>query len=62
VHVEAINSDITGELVDAIVNAAFPPDWRTAVQATLHCLKSPLPISRWMISRGRGHAVVHGHH
>jgi len=27
VHVEAINSDITGELVDAIVNAASPPDW-----------------------------------
>lgn len=21
-----------------------------------------LPINRWMISRGRGHAVVHGHH
>jgi hypothetical protein len=21
-----------------------------------------MPVNRWMISRGRGHAVVHGHH
>jgi uncharacterized protein DUF4396 len=21
-----------------------------------------LPVNRWLISRGRGHAVVHGHH
>ena len=20
------------------------------------------PVNRWMIARGRGHAVVHGHH
>ncbi|HWV84919.1 MAG TPA: DUF4396 domain-containing protein [Capillimicrobium sp.] len=21
-----------------------------------------VPVNRWMIGRGRGHAVVHGHH
>ena len=21
-----------------------------------------LPVNRWLIARGRGHAVIHGHH
>jgi hypothetical protein len=30
---------------------------RTAWSATLHC-----PVNRWLLSRGKGHAVVHAHH
>jgi hypothetical protein len=33
-----------------------------AMQAGLSTAAAAFPVSRWMIARGRGHAVVHGHH
>jgi hypothetical protein len=50
--------------------------WSAAASATLHCLTgcaiagvcprgrfpADTPVNRWMISRGRGHAVVHAYH
>ena len=47
--------------------------WAMAATATLHCLTGcaislvvafvvTTPVNRWMISKGRGHAVVHAHH
>jgi len=43
---------------------------RTALMATLHCLArcaigkviAAYPVNRWLIARGRGHALVHAHH
>lgn len=34
---------------------------RLAASATTHC-HTGCAINRWLISRGRGHAVVHEHH
>jgi hypothetical protein len=36
--------------------------WGTLVVALAIAFVVTVPINRWMISRGRGHAVVHEHH
>jgi hypothetical protein len=52
----------------ASVNQATSPTLsRLAAQATTHCMigvawVAAFPVNRWLIARGRGHAVVHAHH
>jgi hypothetical protein len=36
--------------------------WGSLVVALALAFVITTPVNRWMISRGRGHAVVHGHH
>jgi hypothetical protein len=34
---------------------------RLAASATTHCLAG-WPVNRWLIARGRGHAIMHEYH
>ena len=36
--------------------------WGSLVLSLLVAGVAAFPVNRWMIARGRGHAVVHGHH
>ena len=36
--------------------------WASLVVALLVAGVAAWPVNRWLIARGRGHAVVHGHH
>jgi len=36
--------------------------WGSLAVALLLAFVITTPVNRWLISRGRGHAVVHGHH
>ena len=65
-------SIIVMELVDNAVVVAVPGAmdagltsllfWGSLVFALAVAFVVTTPVNRWMISRGRGHAVVHGHH
>jgi hypothetical protein len=36
--------------------------WGSLVLALAVAAVAAFPVNRWLIARGRGHAVVHGHH
>lgn len=36
--------------------------WGIIAVAPLIAAAFAFPVNRWLISRGKGHAVVHGHH
>ena len=36
--------------------------WGSLAAALIIAGIAAFPVNRWLISRGRGHAVVHGHH
>ena len=60
------------ELVDNGVVAAVPGAldagldsalfWLSLAASLVIAFVVTTPVNRWMISRGRGHAVVHAHH
>ena len=39
-----------------------PLFWGSLAVALLIAGAAAFPVNRWLIARGRGHAVVHGHH
>ncbi len=41
---------------------ASPLFWASLAVALALAAVAAFPINRWLIARGRGHAVVHGHH
>jgi hypothetical protein len=41
---------------------AHPLFWASLVFALLVAALAAFPLNRWLIARGRGHAVVHAHH
>lgn len=60
------------EIVDNLVMLAVPGAmdagldtlhfWGSHVVALLIAGAAAFPVNRWLISRGRGHQVLHGHH
>jgi hypothetical protein len=60
------------ELVDNAIMLAIPGAmhagldtalfWGSLTMALLIAGAAAFPVNRWLIARGRGHAVVHGHH
>ena len=36
--------------------------WASLVIALLIAGAAAFPVNRWLISRGKGHAIVHAHH
>lgn len=60
------------EIVDNLVILAIPGAidapldsllfWGTLAFALLVAGVAAFPVNRWLIARGRGHAVAHGHH
>jgi hypothetical protein len=41
---------------------ADPLFWASLALALLVAAVAAFPVNRWLIARGRGHAVVHAHH
>lgn len=41
---------------------ASPLFWGSLAVALALAAAAAFPVNRWLIARGRGHAVVHGHH
>ena len=39
-----------------------PLFWGSLAAALVIAGAAAFPVNRWLISRGKGHAVVHGHH
>ena len=50
---------VPGAMDAGISSALF---WLTLAGSLAVAFVVTLPVNRWMIGRGRGHAVVHGHH
>jgi hypothetical protein len=50
---------IPGAMAAPIDSALF---WGSLVVALAVAGVAPCPVNRWLIARGRGHAVIHGHH
>jgi hypothetical protein len=60
------------EIVDNTVVVAVPGAmdagltsllfWLSLVISLVIAFVVTVPVNKWMIGRGRGHAVVHGHH
>lgn len=65
-------SIVVMEVVDTAVVVAVPGAmdagltsllfWGSLVFALAVAFVVTVPVNRWMIGRGRGHAVVHGYH
>jgi Domain of unknown function (DUF4396) len=55
----AILLAIPGAMDAGITDALF---WGSLVLALAVAGVAAYPVNRWLIARGRGHAVVHGHH
>jgi hypothetical protein len=55
----AIMLVIPGAMDAGLTNLLF---WGSLAVALLVAGASAYPANRWLIARGRGHAVVHGHH
>ena len=36
--------------------------WGSLVLSLVLAFVAALPVNRWLIRQGRGHALVHGHH
>jgi hypothetical protein len=41
---------------------ADPLFWGSLVLALAVAAMAAFPVNRWLIARGRGHALVHAHH
>ena len=60
------------EIVDNAIMLVIPGAMDAGLDSVLFCASLALslavaalaafPINRWLIARGRGHAVVHAHH
>jgi len=55
----AIMLVIPGAMDAGVTSLVF---WGSLVFALLVAGAAAFPLNRWLIARGRGHAVVHGHH
>jgi hypothetical protein len=65
-------SIVTMEIVDTAIVLAIPGAmaagvldslfWASLIVALLIAGLVAYPVNRWLIARGRGHALVHGHH
>jgi hypothetical protein len=55
----AVMLSVPGAMEAGVSSAVF---WLALAGALAVAFVVTLPINRWMISRGRGHAVVHGLH
>ena len=55
----AVMVGVPGAMDAGITSALF---WGALAFSLLVALVATTPINRWMISRGRGHAVVHAYH
>jgi hypothetical protein len=55
----AIMLVIPGAMGAGLTNLLF---WGSLAVSLLIAGAAALPANRWLIARGRGHAVVHGHH
>ena len=55
----AVMLGVPGAMDAGITSALF---WGALAFALLVAFVVTTPINRWMISRGKGHAVVHAHH
>jgi uncharacterized protein DUF4396 len=55
----AIMVVIPGAMNAPITSPVF---WKSLVLSLLVAGIAAFPLNRWLILRGRGHAVVHGHH
>jgi hypothetical protein len=55
----AIVLAIPGAMDAGLADALF---WGSLAFALVVAWVAAFPVNRWLISRGRGHAVVHGHH
>ena len=62
----------TMEIVDTVIVLAIPGAMAAGLMVPLFCASLAValviagvvayPVNRWLIVRGRGHAVLHGHH
>ena len=50
---------IPGAMDAGLTSALF---WASLAASLVIAFVVTTPVNRWMISRGKGHAVVHGHH
>jgi len=50
---------IPGAMEAGLGTALF---WGTLVLALAIAFVAAFPVNRWLIARGRGHAVAHAHH
>ena len=55
----AVMLGVPGAMDAGVTSALF---WGALAFALLVAFVVTTPINRWMISRGKGHAVVHAHH
>jgi hypothetical protein len=55
----AVMLSVPGAMEAGISSAVF---WLSLAAALAVAFVVTLPVNRWMISRGKGHAVVHDHH
>ena len=55
----AIMVVIPGAMEAGLTTGLF---WGSLAVALLIAGAAAFPVSRWLISRGKGHAVVHSHH
>jgi hypothetical protein len=50
---------IPGAMAAGLDDALF---WGSLAGALFLAFWAALPVNRWLIARGRGHAVMHAHH
>ena len=50
---------IPGALHSGLLSPLF---WGSLIFSLIVAFVVTVPVNRWMIARGKGHAVVHGHH
>jgi hypothetical protein len=50
---------VPGAMESGLANALF---WGSLAFALAVAWAAAFPFNRWLIARGRGHAVVHAHH
>jgi hypothetical protein len=55
----AVVLSVPGAMEAGISSALF---WLSLAGALAVAFVLTLPVNRWLMSRGRGHAVVHAHH
>ena len=51
-----------GSASAAVAGLGDPPFWGSLAFALVVAGIVAFPVNRWLIARGRGHAVLHGHH
>ena len=55
----AITLAIPGAMEATITDAGF---WLALAAALLIAGAAAYPVNRWLLARGKGHAVIHAHH